>query len=220
MKIWEINIQYIYIYTHTHSIKKCNLNLCYARRNLFISSMQRCQRVLCARAHLRWSRSPCFSLFFGKNGHRVLSPKDERDHPDFHQRQVQKQTSVMVWRRISANGRGDLHVCEGITDVEAYIGIVQRHTLPSRWHLSWEARQYQALFSTCFIRVVSNVPDSPDLSLIENVWPIMKRRIRQRRPWTVVQLSRIRRDRAKIPLAEVSILSSKRKLKGKVKWQW
>ncbi len=36
-------------------IKKCNLNLCYSRRKLYmaINSMQRCCRVLWARAHLR-----------------------------------------------------------------------------------------------------------------------------------------------------------------------
>ncbi len=34
-------------------IRKCNLNLCYSRRKLYINSMQRCCRVLWARAHLR-----------------------------------------------------------------------------------------------------------------------------------------------------------------------
>ncbi len=34
-------------------INKCNLNLCYSRRKLYISSMQSCCQVLWARAHLR-----------------------------------------------------------------------------------------------------------------------------------------------------------------------
>jgi len=29
-------------------------------------------------------------------------------------------------------------MCEGTTEVEAYIGIVQRHLLPSRRHISWK----------------------------------------------------------------------------------
>jgi len=66
--------------------------------------------------------SPSFSLFWGKTDN-DFSPKDERDHPDFHQRQVQKQTSVLVLGCISASGMGDLHLCEGITDMEAYIWI-------------------------------------------------------------------------------------------------
>jgi len=102
-------------------IKKSNLNLCYARRNIYISSIQRCRQVLWARAHLRWSKrqwkcvpwsdESTFQHVFGKNGHRVLSPKDDRGQPDFHQRQVQKQTFVtwvtricvkvpLTWRRI------------------------------------------------------------------------------------------------------------------------
>jgi len=58
-----------------------------------------------ARAHLRWSRrqwkgvlwsdATMFQLVLGKNRHRVVSPKEERDQPDFHQRQVQEQTSVL-----------------------------------------------------------------------------------------------------------------------------
>jgi len=65
--------------------------------------------------------SPCFSLFWGKK--RTLSPKDERDHPNFHQRQLQKQTSVMVWVGISGNSMGDLH--EGTIDAEVCIGILE-----------------------------------------------------------------------------------------------
>ncbi len=37
-------------------IKKCNLNICYSRRKLYINSMQRCCRVLWARAHHRSSK--------------------------------------------------------------------------------------------------------------------------------------------------------------------
>ncbi len=34
---------------------------------------------------------------------------------------MQKQISVMVYDCISANGMGDLHMCEGTIDIEAYI---------------------------------------------------------------------------------------------------
>jgi len=74
-------------------IKKCHLNLCYARRKLSISSMWRCRRVLWAWAHLRWSRRKwkCLlwsdvSMFQLVLGRKWNSPKDKRDQPDFHQR--------------------------------------------------------------------------------------------------------------------------------------
>jgi len=73
-----------------------------------------------------------FQLVFGRKWNRVLSPKDESDQLDFHQRQVQKQTSVLVLRCIIANGMGTLHYCEGTIDMEAYIWMVQRYKLPSR----------------------------------------------------------------------------------------
>jgi len=70
-----------------------------------------------------------------------------------------------VLRCIIANGMGNLHYCEGTIDMEAYVWILQRHAireqrhaireLPSRWHLSWEARQCQASFCTCYNWVVS-----------------------------------------------------------------
>jgi len=68
---------------------------------------------------------------------------------------VQKQTSVLVLGCISASDMGNLHYCEGNIDMEAYIWIGQRHKLPSRWHLSWEARQCQASFCLCYNWVVS-----------------------------------------------------------------
>jgi len=48
-----------------------------------------------------------FQLVYGKNGHRVLNPKDERD-----------QHSLATGAK--ANGMGDLHLCEGTIDMEAY----------------------------------------------------------------------------------------------------
>ncbi len=72
----------------------CNLNLCYSRRKLSIlcsdnigfsgpepisDSQKHSGNVCCAQM------SPHFNLFLGKNGCRVFSPKDQRDHPDFHQ---------------------------------------------------------------------------------------------------------------------------------------
>ena len=29
-------------------------------------------------------------------------------------------------------GMGDLHICEGTIDAEAYVGVFERHMLPSR----------------------------------------------------------------------------------------
>ena len=41
-------------------------------------------------------------------------------------KKLKKPASVMVWECISAHGMGDLHICEGTIDVEAYVGILER----------------------------------------------------------------------------------------------
>ena len=76
--------------------------------------------------------SPYFSLFLGQNGRRIQRAKDKKDHPDCYQQKVKKTASVMVWGCISAHSIGYLHICEGTIDAEAYVGIFERHMLPSR----------------------------------------------------------------------------------------
>ncbi len=190
-------------------MKKCNLNIHISRRKLNINSMQLCCWVLWARAHLRLSKrqwksvlysdESTFQLVSARNGRWVLSPKNQKDHPYFHQWQRQKQMSVMVWWCSRANGMGDCHMCEGTIDMEAYIGILQRHILPSRWCISWEVHGYYIKTMPGIILPVLqwfldrvNVLDwAADLSPIEKVWLIMKKRTdnnnnRQLNIWSLV----------------------------------
>ena len=90
---------------------------------------------------------------------------------------------------ISSHGMSDLHIYEGT--MEAYDGILERHMLLSRWwhfpgtpHLFQQenARPHSTLVTTaCLCRHRVCVLDwptcNPDLSPIENVCCIMKRRI-------------------------------------------
>ncbi len=49
----------------------------------------------------------------------MLRTKEEKDHPDCYQQQVQKPGSVMVWG--CALGKGNLHFCGGTINAEKYI---------------------------------------------------------------------------------------------------
>jgi len=68
-----------------------------------------------------------FCLFWGKNRHPVLSPKNKRDNTEFHQQNLaNKQTSAMVLGCISTNCMGDLHACECAAVVGACIGFIHK----------------------------------------------------------------------------------------------
>ncbi len=114
-------------------IHKCQLKLYCSKRKPYVNSVQKHRRLLWAWRHLGWtitqwkrvlwSDESVFQVFFGRNGRRVLRTKEEKDHPDCYQQQVQKPGSVMVWGCVSALGKGNLHFCDGTINAEKYIEI-------------------------------------------------------------------------------------------------
>ena len=175
--------------------------------------------------------SPHFSLFLGKAKTSDSMCQRWKRPSRLLPRKVQKPASVMVWGCISAHSMGDLHICEGTIDAEAYVGILERHMLPSRWRLfpgtpclfqQDNARPHSARVTTAWlhrhrVRVLDWMP-SPDLSPIENVWRIMKRRIRQQRPRTAEQLkSCIHQEWAKIAKLQQLISSVPKRLQSVIK---
>ncbi len=187
-----------------HAICRCQLKLYNAKRKPFVNMVQKHHHVLWAKAHLKWTVSKWksvlwsdeskFDILVGNHVCRVLQAKEEGDLPACYQHSVQKPASLMVWGCISAYGMGSLHFLEGTMNAERFIKVLEQHMLPSRWSpfqgrpcvfQQDNAKPHTTAITTAWLhsrRVwVLNWPAcSPDLSPIENIWHIIKLKIRQR----------------------------------------
>uniref|UniRef100_A0AAY4C9I9 Tc1-like transposase DDE domain-containing protein n=1 Tax=Denticeps clupeoides TaxID=299321 RepID=A0AAY4C9I9_9TELE len=142
------------------------------------------------------SEKPSFSrvkVLFGKE--LVIRTKEDKDNPSFYQRSVQKPASLMVWGCLSACGMGSLYVWKGTINAEKYIQVLEQQMLPSRCYLFQgrpcifqqdNTRPHSASITTSWlhrrrIRVLKWPVCSPDLSPIENIWRIIKRKVLQKK---------------------------------------
>ena len=209
--------------TVRRAIHKCKLKLYHAKKKPYVNTIQKRHRLLWAKAHLKWTEAKWktvlwsdkskFEIVFGNHGRRVIRTKAL----------ITKPASLMVWGCISAYGMGSLHIWKGTINAERYIEVLEQHMLPSRWRLFQgrpcifqqdNAKPHTASITTAWlrrrrVRVLNWSACSPDLSPIENIWRIMKQKIRQRRPRTFEQLeSNIRQEWDNIPLPKLQQLVS------------
>jgi len=122
----------------------------------------------------------------------------ERLDPRFTKKKVKHGGGkVTVWGMITAQGVGRIVRIEGNLNKELYCEILQDDVLGSYHDLHLDYRDYyfqqdndpkhtakivQAWFLKNHVDLLPWPPNSPDISIIENLWDHLERRIRSRRP--------------------------------------
>ncbi len=142
---------------------------------------------------LWWSK---FCISFGNQGPRVWRKRGEAQNPRCLRSSVKFPQSVMVWGAMSSAGVGPLCFLRSKVNTAVYQEVLEHFMLPAADQLygdadfifqqdlapAHSAKATSTWFKDHGIPVLNWPANSPDLNPIENLWGIVKRKMRYARP--------------------------------------
>ncbi len=168
--------------------KHCQKHLTWAKENKNWTVAQ-WSRVL-------FSDESKFCISFGNQGPRVWRKRGEAQNPRCLKSSVKFPQSVMIWAAMSSAGVGPLCFLKSTVNAAIYQDILEHFMLPSAGQLYGDAdfifqqdfapahtaKGTKSWFNDHGVTVLNWPVNSPDLNPIDNLWGIVKRKMRDTRP--------------------------------------